>query len=59
VAVLAVFFVPFLQDIFNASTLSAREWAAVGALSVAPLVVGEGLKVSGVLRRLGLVPTES
>jgi Ca2+-transporting ATPase len=58
-AVLAVFFVPFLQDIFNASTLSARDWAAVIALSLVPLIVGEGLKLSRVLHRLNLVPTDS
>ncbi len=59
VAVLVVFYVPFLRDIFNASTLSARDWAAVIGLSLVPLVVGEGLKLSGLLQRFHLVPTES
>ena len=59
VAMLAVFLVPFLRDLFDASTLSTRDWAAVIGLSFLPLVVGEGLKLSGLLRRLRLVPTAS
>ena len=56
---LAVLYVPFLQDIFDTSTLSAREWAAIIGLSMLPLLISEALKVSGVLRRLNLVPTAS
>ena len=56
---LAVFYVPFLQDVFDASTLSARDWAAVALLSLLPLAAGEALKLSGILHRLKLVPTES
>jgi Ca2+-transporting ATPase len=58
-AVLAVFNVPFLKDIFNVTTLTARECGAVVLLSLVPLTLGEALKVSGLLHRLDLVPNES
>jgi len=58
-ALVAVFLVPVLRDIFDVSTLSARDVAVVMALSMAPLVIGEAVKLSGIVHRLGWVPQES
>jgi hypothetical protein len=56
---IAVFLVPLLRDIFDLSKLSARDAGAVFALSMAPLLLGEVAKLSGIVHRLGWVPQES
>ena len=45
VLMLAVLFVPFLQDIFNVVTLSGRDTLIVVVLSFMPVVIVELLKL--------------
>ncbi len=45
---LAAIHAPFLQPAFDTSGLSAREWAVVGGLSLAPFAVVEALKLARV-----------
>jgi Ca2+-transporting ATPase len=58
-ALAVVFYVPALAVAFDAQSLSATQWLCVAVLSLAPLVVGEAVKASGVLRRFHLTPAES
>jgi Ca2+-transporting ATPase len=43
---LAVLYLPPLQDAFHTEGMGPREWLAVGGLSFVPLLVIEGMKVS-------------
>jgi hypothetical protein len=54
-----VFLVPFLRDLFDVITLSGRDVLAVSALSLAPLLLDEAVKLSGTVHRLGWVLQES
>ncbi|HXH22343.1 MAG TPA: cation-translocating P-type ATPase [Dehalococcoidia bacterium] len=47
---------PFLSERLDVHSLAWKHMAVVAALSLAPLAVGEAAKVSGVLRRAGLLP---
>jgi Ca2+-transporting ATPase len=51
-ALVAVFYMPVLQDAFETGSLSPSEWGAVCGLSLVPLVVVEAVKLSGLARRL-------
>ncbi len=53
---LLVYTVPFLEDTFKVATLSAKEAAVVCGLSVAPLLLSETIKATGILERLHLLP---
>jgi hypothetical protein len=55
-ALLAVFYLPFLQGAFDTQGLSAREWLTVAGLSLTPLVAGALAKISGLLQRWRLTP---
>ncbi len=56
VALLLVFAVGPLRDVFKTVSLSADEWLVVAALSLTPLVAGELAKATGLITRLGLGP---
>jgi Ca2+-transporting ATPase len=45
--VVAAMSVPFLQTVFRTEALSLNRWLGVAALSMAPLVVVEAFKLSG------------
>ena len=51
-ALVAVFQVPILRDAFETAPLSLAEWGVVAGLSLVPFVVVEGVKLSGLARRL-------
>ncbi|HLF77793.1 MAG TPA: cation-transporting P-type ATPase, partial [Dehalococcoidia bacterium] len=44
-ALMAVFYVPVFHDVFETARLSLSQWTVVVALSLLPLIVGEGVKV--------------
>jgi Ca2+-transporting ATPase len=54
----AVFYLPPLQEAFRTGSLSPVQWLTVAILSAVPLLVGEAVKVSGLLRKLHLIPDE-
>jgi Ca2+-transporting ATPase len=58
-ALLAVFYIPVLQDAFEVQPMSLERWLAVASLSLAPLLAGELVKASGLLQRFDLAPRES
>jgi Ca2+-transporting ATPase len=51
-ALMAAFYMPALQQVFDTESLGLSEWAVVGALSLLPLAVTEALKLSGVGSRM-------
>jgi Ca2+-transporting ATPase len=51
-AMAAVFYLPTLQDTFDTAPLSAMQWGIVAALSLAPFVVVEAIKLTGLARWL-------
>ena len=51
-ALIAVLYIPVLQDAFDTAPLSPAEWGAVCGLSLLPLVVVEAAKLLGLARRL-------
>jgi Ca2+-transporting ATPase len=55
-AMVALFYVPALRDVFDTEMLSVEQWLVVAALSLAPLAAGELVKASGLLRRYNLLP---
>jgi Ca2+-transporting ATPase len=52
IALVAVFYVPLLQDAFETAPLALSEWGVVAGLSLVPLIVVEAAKLSGLARRL-------
>ena len=57
-ALLAVFHLPPLREAFGTGPLSAAQWLTVASLSAIPLIVGEAVKLSGLVARLHLTPDE-
>lgn len=51
-SLVAVFYVPGLQPVFDTAAMSAGYWLGVIGLSLTPLVVVEAIKLSGLARRL-------
>ena len=51
VALVAVFYVPVLQDAFETAPLALSEWGIIASLSLVPLIVIEAIKLSGLARR--------
>ena len=55
-AMVAVFYVPVLRDVFDVQTLSATRWLAVAGLSLLPLAGAELARATGLLQRFNLAP---
>jgi Ca2+-transporting ATPase len=51
-ALIAVFYVPLLQEAFETGPLTLSEWAIVGVFSLVPFVVVEAAKLVGLAARL-------
>jgi Ca2+-transporting ATPase len=55
---LLILTVPFLRDAFELTALSATQSIIIAGLCLAPLVLLEAIKASGVLERLDLLPEQ-